>query len=249
MLKSFWLFCFVLISLTSDLSAERYYLQLRDNLQNAEPGDYIVTAQGKNYSLLHIYSKTDQTLTIEEISIPASKIPKSNFSWSTWIMNQAPGHTSWVLYTLDLNSGNFIHFYALTRGKWYEMTPPDNFLSMLLNVRFDFIPPDQRRRIGITLRTGPYDKRPYWEPHMVVNGQTVEGVRFDAWRTTWPKDGSELAGKTIEVYLPEEGLNYPAYFPYWLQISGVIGSAKIRIVDSGTGLTSPQTLTFFPRNL
>lgn len=234
--------------MTSNLSAERYFLHLRDNLQRAQQGDFIVTAQGKNYSLLHIYAKTDQNLTIEEISIPASKLPKSNFSWVAWAANPV-GYSSWVIYTIDLNSGNFVNFYSYTRGRWYEMSPPDNFLSMLLNVRFDFIPPDQRRRIGVTLRTGIQDKRPYWEPRMIVNGQNIEGVRFDAWRTTWPKDGSELAGKNVEIYLPEEGLNYPAYFPYWLQISGLVGSAKIRIVDSGTGLTSSHTLPYSQRNL
>ncbi len=232
-----------------DLSAERYFLFLRDNLQRAQTGDYIVTSQGKNYSLLHIYSRTAQTLTIEEISIPASKVPKTHFSWATWVMNQAPGHSSWALYTLDLNSGQFLNFYSYKRGKWYEVSSPENFLSMLLNVRFEFIPPDQRRRIGMTLRTGINDKRPYWEPRMIVNGEAVEGVRFDAWKTTWPKDGSELAGKLIEIYLPEEGFAYPAYFPYWLQISALVGSVKIRIVDSGTGLTTSHLLPFSPRNI
>ena len=43
----------------------------------------------------------------------------------------------------------------------------------------------------------------------------------------------------IEVYVPHESNKYPAYFPYWLQISGMVGKAKVRIVDSGSQLASP----------
>jgi hypothetical protein len=47
------------------------------------------------------------------------------------------------------------------------------------------------------------------------------------------------SGKSIEVYVPHENNKYPSYFPYWLQISGLISNAKVRIIDSGTGMISP----------
>lgn len=213
-------------------------LLLRDNLKRARTGDFIVTAQGKNYSLLHIYSKQDQALVIEEISIPCAKIPKKHFSWSSWVLQGAPGNTLHVMYTVDLNTAQMKNYYSFTRAGWYEMSTQDNFLSTLLNLQFEEIPWQQRRRVGQTVLSSSNERRSIWQPKMVIEGQEISGVNFSAWKTIWPKDQSDLAGRSIEVYLPEDGYGYPAYFPYWLQISGFVGGAKVRIVDSGTGLRS-----------
>ena len=56
-----------LIAFVIPLHAEIY---LRDNLKKAKKGDYIVTTQSKNYTLLHIYDKQDSSLSIEEITVP-----------------------------------------------------------------------------------------------------------------------------------------------------------------------------------
>ena len=54
--------------------------------------------------------------------------------------------------------------------------------------------------------------------------------------------GADLSNKTIEIYLPRNSQIYPTYFPYWLQVNGVAGKAKIRIIDSGSRLKSPNPL-------
>lgn len=220
-------------------------LLLRDNFGRAQKGDFIVVAQGKNYSLLHIYAKGPNELTIEEISIPSSKVPKKDFSWKSWVQNGAMGCSSRVIYMIDPATGQIKNFYTLRHGRWHEMSPQSNFLPTLLNLQFNYVPPSQRRRVGINFAAE--GGRTLWQPKMIVNGSTLEGVQFNAWKATWPKDGSDLSGKTIEVYLPEEDTSYPAYFPYWLQISGLVGNAKIRIVDSGSQLTS--SLPNIPRDL
>ena len=68
-------------------------IYLRDNLKRAQTGDYIVTAQNKTYTLLHIYDKNDSTLTIEEISVPTNNINPNCISWKYWVQQEAPGHT------------------------------------------------------------------------------------------------------------------------------------------------------------
>jgi hypothetical protein len=73
-----------------------------------------------------------------------------------------------------------------------------------------------------------------------VDGNNIPAVPFEAWQTHWPKDGTDLSGKSIEVYVPQENDKYPSYFPYWLQISGMVGNAKVRIVDSGSYMNSPM---------
>src|SRR5262249_48729082 len=137
----------LIILLTMAASVEGSLL-LRQSLQRAQPGDYIVTAQGKNYSLLHIYAKDPEKLTIEEISIPSAKVPKHNFSWKNWVMQGASGCTSRVLYTLNSSTGLMQNFFMQKQGRWYEVSPHNNFLPTLLNLQFQYVSPDQRRRTG-----------------------------------------------------------------------------------------------------
>lgn len=216
-------------------------IYLRDNLKRAQKGDYIVTAQNKSYTILHIYDRTPSILTIEEITVPAQRMHGTFTSWKEWILEKAPGNTSWVMYTLDLANAQMLKYYSLTKRAWYDMSKANNFLTTLLNLRLEWVPYDQRRKVGKKPSLfNSEDRRPLWQPRLVVDGQEIQGVPFEAWQTHWPKDGSELSGKSIEVYVPRENEKYPSYFPYWLQISGMIGNAKVRIVDSGSGMHSPM---------
>jgi hypothetical protein len=209
---------------------------LRDNLQKALPGDYIVTSSCKTETLFHIYAKNDHTLTIEEISVPESKRPKG-ISWKQWVVNQAPGNTNWVMYEINLHTGQMGRYYSFTKKNWFEIPEADNFLGKLLSLKFMSIDSKLRKRMGPKAPAGP-DQRPFWQPTMIVEGQKKQGVLFHAWQTRWPRDNSDLAGKIIEIYTPQDTNRYPSYFPYWLQINGVTGKAKIRIIDSGHQLES-----------
>lgn len=229
---------FLMIAIFGSIQAENV-LYLRENLKRAQKKDYLVTAQNKNYTLFHIYDKKNDFITIEEITVPMNRFPRHMGSWKQWINLKAPGHTSWVMYTINLKTAQMVEFYSLSKKTWYDVNKAENFLTTLLNLRLVEIPPEDRKRVGFPPLPGMTDHRPYWQPKLVVNGQDIQGAFFNAWTTQWPKDGTDLADKTIEVYVPVENDKYPSYFPYWLQISGIIGNAKIRIIDSGTQMESP----------
>lgn len=227
---------FLCISL--DIQADQN-LYLRDNLQRARPGDFIVVSANKTDTVMHIYDKQDHVLTIEEIAVPDVRRRQQETNWKEWIQEGAPGHTSWVMYDIDTKTGEMMRYYSFSKNGWFDIPDADNFLSKLLNLKFSQIPLNERKRVGPRPISGP-EWRPIWQPRMIVNGKPISGVVFDAWKTQWPKDGSELSGKTIEVFLPRDNQAYPSYFPYWLQIIGAIGKAKIRIIDSGSQLSSPK---------
>lgn len=232
----FLLYIFSIFGFCESLQAEE--LVLRNNLKHAQPGDYLVTSSGKTLTLMHMFEKKNQILTIEEITIPESK-RSSTLNWKDWVAKNAPGNTSWVMYDIDLNTGKMIRYYSFSKRNWYEIPDVDNFISKLLNLKMTKIPENARKRIGRKPTSGP-EWRPFWQPRMVIEGKPIQGVVFDAWKTSWPRDGSELSNKTIEIYLPNNTQNYPSYFPYWLQINGAVGKAKIRIIDSGSNLKSPK---------
>ncbi len=208
---------------------------LKERLKQGAPGDYIVTAIDHTYTVLLIRDKSDERMAFEEITIPSQRIPKPWQGWRNWVENGAPGHTSWVLYPIQLPAGEMGQTYSYSQRAWCQ-SGADNFLSTLLNLNMKRIPKKDRRRVGAG-DTG----RP-WVPQVTYEGQVVQDVVFEAWRTYWPKDGGDLSGKALTVYLPKDDKRYPAYFPYWLEIHGMIGKAKIRIIDSGRNLTSPAEM-------
>lgn len=234
---------FLLINiLYFSLSAQTEELLLRDNLKRAVSGDYMVISVNKTETLLFMKQKQGDILTIEEVAVPEGKRP-GGMPWKEWIANKAPGNTSWVMYDIDLRNGQMLHYYSYTKRNWFEIPDQDNFLSKLLNLKLTKMPDSARKRVGPKSASGP-DVRPLWQPRMIVDGQVLTGVLFDAWRTKWPRDGSDLSGKSVEVYLPKDSLRYPSYFPYWLQVNGAVGKAKIRIIDSGSAMKSPAVIAY-----
>lgn len=244
--KIFGLLCVVFMLAMAGLQAESRQI-LRENIVKAKPGDYIVTNQGKNYTVLLIREKVPHELIIEEITVPSCRFPGDEYNrWKNWIEEGAPGHTGWFMYQLNTDTGAMKQAFSFPKNSWFEIAAADNFLSGLLNLNFQYIPPQSRKHVGPRNTSGSIvrEQRRIWQPQMIVEGQIIPDVQFSAWKTYWPKDGSDLAGKLIEIYIPEDDERYPSYFPYWLQISGIVGKAKIRIVDSGTGLKSPKPNVF-----
>ncbi len=229
-------------------------LRLRDKLAEAEPGSYIVTEQNKNFTLVHVHDSDSHTIVIEEVTIPAARFARCPMPWREWFESGAPGHTSWIMSKIDLETGAFVETFSFTHQGWINLSEADSFLTTLLNLRFQSIPDERRRRIGNPPGYNKPDCRPIWNPCLTVEGQRFR-IPFSAWKTRWPSDGSELARKIVEIYLPYETGDesvpiYPTYFPYWIEVEGKIGSARVRIIDSGTEARSPKaTLPLQPPRL
>lgn len=220
---------------------------LKKNLASAESGDFVVIAQGNSYTLFHILSNQMPILQVEEITIPAAIACETVPSWRTWVANNAPQNTSWVQYQIDLSKDEIKNYYSFTKNGYFTVPEADNFLAVLLKLNLEEIPYQMRRKIGPPQR-GAQSERNLWQPKMIVDGGLVPGVVFDAYSTVWPKDGGPISGKTIEVYLPHNTGQYPAYFPYWLQSKGMAGQANVRVIDSGKGLSSPKAISKHPLN-
>jgi hypothetical protein len=213
---------------------------LRENMQKVLPGDFIVAFQNKAYTLFMIYAKENETLTIEEASVPQSMMGGNVPSWREWFASGAPGSTCWIRYKLNLQTSQIQDAYSFTQHSWVTLSGANNILAKLINLNFAWIPTEERKKAGSQPAMGLLDRRPIWQPRLIVNGSQIPGIPFDGWKARWPKDGSDLSSKLIEIYLPSATSGYPGYFPYWLEVQGMVGSAKVRIIDSGSGLRSPR---------
>lgn len=216
-------------------------ITLKDKLANAKPGSFLVVEQNKTFTFYFIQESGSSIATIEEISIPASRFKEANVNWRGWFEQGAPGHSSWTISYVNLLNGHLEKAYSCTHQGWIDLTHGTPFLTTLLNLNFQQIPDNQRRRVGLPPGYGKPDRRPIWNPRITVDGNPL-AIPCTVWKSRWPNDGSELARKLIEVYLPDTNMHpsIPSFFPYWLEVEGRLGSAKIRVVDSGTGAVSPN---------
>lgn len=205
-------------------------LQLKDSFRRAEKGDYMVISIRKTDTLLLVRSNDGKKLSLEEITIPESNVcPQMN--WKEWFSKGAQGNTSWIVYDIDWEKLEVSQFFSVSKKCWFKWSESDHFLLKLLSLKLIKIPDGSRKKTGSSC-----DGHSYWQPPLIMAGRVVPDALFDGWKAKWPNDGSELSGKTIELYTPQEGRGYLSYFPYWLQISGSFARTKIRIIDSGRAL-------------
>lgn len=217
-------FCFLL--LTSALFGS---LQLKERLKTAIPGSYLVTLQGKNIVVLIMAENDQTTLRIDEITLPASAA--KGLVWKDWLESGAPGNSSWISSSIDLESGSFIESFSYTFSGWIDRTKSNPFFTKLLNLSFEPLPDKKRKRIG--------SGQPAWVPPTLFEGTLYRDVNHSVWVAKWPRDQSELSKKRLEVYLPEEE-PLLGFFPTWVEVEGGIGKARLRVIDSGKDLRSPQ---------
>ncbi len=206
----------------------------QDRVKHVAPGDYIVTEQDKNISLIRIHSFNKERLFLEEISFPSPLTPSIRNEWQQWIFAGAKGHTSWVLYEIAIKEATVIRAYSYTRSSWVEMRDQSHFISSLFHLSFTEEPAKMRKRVGPPPPpTEEIDRRTIWSPPAVVEGKALPCPKFSVYYVDWPKDGSELAGKTVEFYFAD---NYP--FPFWIQVLGTGNTVVSKVIDSGRNLSS-----------
>jgi hypothetical protein len=210
---------------------------LKDKIIKGNPGDYVVTEQMGTYTILLIRTLSDHHLLLEEIDIPKLNLDPEPASWKEWISQEAPGHTAWVSYLIDLKKNKLLESYSHSRAAWLYAEDPNNFLSRLMTLSLGKTPLDKRKRIGPP-PNAEEDHRALWMPSVIFEGKKKEKPSIDAWSTRWPSDNSIIAGCEIELYFSEFA------FPYWIEIKSPHYKAAIRTIDSGRGMISPKAIVF-----
>jgi len=211
-----------------------FAFSLKDRFLEAEEGTYIVTEQNQLVSLLHLHTKGEKCLLFEEISIPQHQVKK--MKWDEWVNRGAPGHTSWILYEIDLEKESVTECYSRTRKAWIPTDEMAAFLIPLMSLNLNYLSEEERMQTGPTPKPGMIQNRP-WGPPQVIEGKKIKGAEYDVYTAKWPIDRTDLSGKPIVLYFDKERKNFP--FPYWLQVRDGVVKFKIRALDSGRGMVSP----------
>lgn len=211
---------------------------LHEKFTHAQAGDFIVTAQEGNYSLLFIRSITAEILLLEEISVPMHQIDLKKIDWKKWTAEKAPGHTSWTLYEIDRISGKLIECFSYSKNGWLYLDDTEQFLTRLLSLPLSTVSYTDRKKVGAQPNPQEEDHRASWNPPLTIEGKKIPKPNFDVFKTKWPEDGSRLSLCEIELYFAKDEPNFP--FPYWLEVHSSHYAFKMRTIDSGHQLNSPM---------
>ncbi|MBX9923157.1 MAG: hypothetical protein K2Y01_03510 [Rhabdochlamydiaceae bacterium] len=213
--------------------------KMADRLLEGKPGDYIVTQQDRNYSLLFLRELRKDAFLFEEITVPVHLINKSSPPWKEWLSQGAPGHTSWVQYEIDPSTFQLIEAYSFSKNGWMYLDETDYMLSKLLSLPLSHIPHADRKKIGPAPREDEADRRKLWNPPFAFEGKKTPSTS-EAWKTFWPQDSSLLSSCQITLYFPPKELST---FPSWIEASNGHFSYAIKLIDSGKNIESPLKRT------
>lgn len=233
MMKFFRLFTLsFLLYITSS-----HAVSLKERFENAKVGSYIATEIQSVVSLLRIHGIEDGRLYLEEINVPSNSVQLKKINWNEWIERKAPGCSSWLLYEIDMTHGKITDCYSFDQKNYIHLGNQQSFLTTLMFLKLNEISDMDRKKIGPKPQDLSSDTRKVWNPPKIVHGKKIKGIQFDAMRTSWPKDGSDLSLKTIDLYFDPTEKDFP--FPYWIEVGDTQNVFKIRVIDSGVCESSP----------
>ncbi|EKE08621.1 MAG: hypothetical protein ACD_17C00078G0006 [uncultured bacterium] len=217
---------------------------LKERMDQARPGDYIVVEANKMITILCIRSIQDQTILLEEISAPYQHLQKRPESWEDWVKNKAPGHSSWCMVEIDLNHSELLECYSFSKSAWIHLSPKESLFATLLDLPMQLVSQNGRKKIGPPPMDGEPDFRKVWNPPLIVQGKRMEGAEFDVYKTTWPNDESPLANEEVQLYF-DRAKRFP--LPFWIQVNTAHRVASLRAIDSGRNL--PTVYRTIPRRV
>ena len=176
---------------------QAHSMNLGEKFLSADEGTYIVSQQNQLVTLLHLHTKKEHKLLFEEVSIPLHQSKK--ITWSKWLEKGAPGHTSWILYEVDLQKNKVTECYSLNRKSWIPTEEMEAFLLPLISLDLTFLPEEDRLQTGPTMPPGAVERRP-WGPPQVFEGKKISSPEYAVYTAKWPQDHTDLSGKPIVLY-------------------------------------------------
>ncbi len=198
---------------------------------------YVVTRHKSTVSFLRLHSYKAPYLYLEEISAPLKSVQDLKLPWNTWIANQAPHHTSWIIYKIHLPSSQVLSGFCFVKHSFLALTEETLFLPKLFSLPLEEVSASERKKIGPKPEDEVEDRRKLWNPQKFFEGIKDASAQFSVKRATWPKDSSLLSLKSIDVYFDAKNPLFP--FPYWIEVGDGYNSLHFQVIDSGICKQSP----------
>jgi hypothetical protein len=231
-------FCLVFFTITLCLSMVQA-LELAQTFKHAPERSFVVYAHKQTFTLTRIAKIVQHRLVLEEISAPMSRKPEK---WHSWVSQGAPGHTSWTLTEVDLNTKSVISSYCLLKKMELNIKEFHSFLATLLSLEFEKVPLKNRKCLGVAGGSDDLMPRRLWQPKAPEGLISKGSAKYEAYQARWPKDGSQLAGQLVDLYfLSESKEAHESAFPHWIEVRHAAIKGSIFAISTGKDLSSPSS--------
>lgn len=144
---------------------------LKDPLEDAQEGDYVLYELEKQAFLIHLVEKNPDSIVLGELHTPSRQIKKHLHNLQNWSQNGAPGKTSWTLWEISRKNWKTIDSYSLSKGRYLK----ENLSSPLLLLLTIPVSPDKEELLksegSSNWKSDIFFETPYFER------ATVEYIR------------------------------------------------------------------------
>ncbi|HRW58540.1 MAG TPA: hypothetical protein P5048_02840 [Chlamydiales bacterium] len=219
MLKKIFLLLVIQISL--------FGTSLHEKIAQGKQGDYIVTLQNRTISALIIRYNDRNSLILDEVSLPGIYKKEYATNWPDWISKGFPKNSAHFIYHIDIAKQKMLSCYDCSTKQFIQLDSENNPLNSFFALDLLKLEKEQMRKIGPSPQNGEMDHRPIWKPPFYYEG-AKKAVTFDAYKTIWPKDSTELSNKQLTVYFMKDFC-----FPHWIEVSNHHLSLVLKAIDSG----------------
>ncbi|MFZ4673532.1 MAG: hypothetical protein ACOYL1_04225 [Chlamydiia bacterium] len=208
---------------------------LKEKCQQGAKGDFVLYQQGNQLVYISIYDRLEKSIVFEEIHTSDTNKELHLETPSEWVRSGAKGATQWILYELDLDTGEVLESYCPPKRAFitFDQDPP--IISKLFTISWDQMPDNRRKHLPKTNKI--------WSPPKKVSNTLVAMEQSTLFRYYWPKDGSFLSELRVDLHLDP---NTAETFPYMVDIQNKIRPlARFHQIDQGK--KGASFVRYFPR--
>lgn len=224
MKKFFILFLFI-TALPHFHSYGESSFSLLSMIRTSPEGSYVILENNQTNIAVILKEKQEKSLILHEICF-SKNLSKNLCNWKQCLLNDTTYFAKFETIIEENSIKTTPIFYK--KNKKISKEQAFSFTSLLTSLSFS---PLSQENIKMTkdISNNPTP----WKPKLTVEGRPIDYSECMTYEAYWPKDGSIMSNKRIEIYFPLINNHNFLYFPIWLEIESPLGKIKIRAIDSG----------------
>jgi hypothetical protein len=191
---------------------------IADRLQNLSKGDVVVFDLHNSVAAVEVCDTHEDSIELRVVSATKDVLTRHNYA----------SYIEW--HTKGCKDAQFDEKLLVQEKKGVIGSTPIHakWLETLFQLELFKIPHFSRRKSGPPPMSGEIDRRPIWNPPLVVFGERIK-EECEAFSTKWPEDESPLSSRILILYFPKSAKTVQT-FPYWIESPS--SSFHVSVIDS-----------------
>lgn len=188
----------------------------------------------KIYIILYTPNRTDSTGRLILAEATKDTLKRYDFpSWKVWITSGMPSALQKIDLLIDTQNSTLFPENGIENSSSNHLF---QLLEKLLTQKMTPIHPEKRKKQGSLSHPNDIDRRPIWNPPVVIDGKVSQSIPSDAFTLViQQKEEGESQLPCILYYAIKSSTLLPPFiaFPTWIESAGR-QFFTARLIDSGT---------------